>query len=362
MIHIMLVHRSGWQRGFPNVNSNVFDVDGKWQRSIFSAIANVDHAIAVDTFFVIGGLLISQSILNSMEKKCFNIPKMYLHRYLRTTPVLALLILIILSILKFLGNGPYFDYFINIAFVKSCEKNWWAALLHIQNYYDPLGACLQASWYLSVDFQLVLLSPLLLYPIYKWGWKFLWLLPTYVVAIEVWAFVVSFKNKYKAARLLMPPEVGQTFGVDFYFPTHIRMGPWLIGVMMGYIFYSTKHKKVIINKYLNIAMWLLSIGTMTAILVGMLPLQNAKYPANQFANSLWIAFTRNNWGYSIAWIIFACQNGSGGVIKWFLEHPLWQPLGRMSLSFYLVHSIYQIISIGSGKVPQYFSTTNVVRQ
>lgn len=55
---------------------------------------------------------------------------------------------------------------------------------------------------LLLNFQ-VLISPFLMYPTYKWGWKFLWLLPVYIVGIEVWTFVLAMQNEYKAARLLM---------------------------------------------------------------------------------------------------------------------------------------------------------------
>lgn len=63
--------------------------------------------------------------------------------------------------------------------------------------------CIQPSWYLSADFQLVLFSPLIMYPAYKWGWKFLWLLPVYVIAIQVWIFVAAMMHGYKPSRLLM---------------------------------------------------------------------------------------------------------------------------------------------------------------
>jgi hypothetical protein len=65
---------------------------------------------------------------------------MYLHRYLRTTPVLGILILIIVSILKHMGDGPYFHFVSNEALIRHCEKHWWSALLHIQNYYSPMEA------------------------------------------------------------------------------------------------------------------------------------------------------------------------------------------------------------------------------
>ena len=68
---------------------------------------------------------------------------------------------------------------------------------------ETILQCIQPSWYLSVDFQLVLLSPLIMYPVFKWGWKILWLLPVYIIAIQVWIFIASMKHGYKPARLLM---------------------------------------------------------------------------------------------------------------------------------------------------------------
>lgn len=72
MLHIMLGHRFGWTRGFPNVNSSIYAVGGKWTKTILSALVTVSP-IAVDSFFVIGGLLLARSILHQMEKSvCLN--------------------------------------------------------------------------------------------------------------------------------------------------------------------------------------------------------------------------------------------------------------------------------------------------
>lgn len=49
----------------------------------------------------------------------------------------------------------------------------------------------------------VLISPLIIYPAYKWGWKFLCLLPAYIVGTEIWLFVVSYQSEYKAVRFFM---------------------------------------------------------------------------------------------------------------------------------------------------------------
>ena len=108
-------------------------------------------------------------------------------------------------------------------------------------------------------------------------------------------------------------------------------------------------------------MWILSLSVIIAILVGMMPLQRTGNRPHQVADSLWLSLIRAQWGYAIAWIILSCQCGGGGIFKWFLELPIWQPFGRMSLSFYLVHTIYQTVAIGSGKVPRHFDQTDLVR-
>lgn len=61
---------------------------------------------------------------------------MYLHRYLRLTPVLAILILLVVSFFRHIRSGPYstVDYNNNAI---PCTKYWWSALLHIQNYVNP---------------------------------------------------------------------------------------------------------------------------------------------------------------------------------------------------------------------------------
>ncbi|KAG5678860.1 hypothetical protein PVAND_008491 [Polypedilum vanderplanki] len=326
----MLGHRYGWQRGLPNINAGIYSTaDGEWFSKFWSAIITI-HPIAVDCFFVLGGCLLARSILNAINKRKFNIPKLYLHRYLRVTPVLAILILIVLSIFKFMGSGPFYKFTIFNAQVNQCKSYYWSALIHIQNYYNPLEACIQPSWYLSVDYQLVLLSPLILYPAYYFGWKFLWTLPTYIIGIQIWTFIAAMQNEYKPVRILMPYDVGLKSAEKFYFPTHIR--------------------KISINKYLNTSMWILSIGTIFAILLGIFGLQSVEYSDNKIAHALFFALQRNSWGLAIAWIVFSCEMGYGSVIRKFLELPIWIPLGRMSLSFYLVHGLYFSVQVGSSKV------------
>jgi len=65
---------------------------------------------------------------------------MYLHRYMRVMPVLAFLILIVVSIYKMFGDGPYYEFSTRLGQIDNCKKYYWTALLHIQNYYNPMEA------------------------------------------------------------------------------------------------------------------------------------------------------------------------------------------------------------------------------
>lgn len=107
-------------------------------------------------------------------------------------------------------------------------------------------------------------------------------------------------------------------------------------------------------------MWILSIGTLSAILFGIYPLQNFHNPAHQVAHALFFALQRNSWGIAIAWIVFSCEMGYGGVVRKFLEMPIWVPLGRMSLSFYLVHGLYFSVHVGTKRYPINFNDFELV--
>jgi peptidoglycan/LPS O-acetylase OafA/YrhL len=109
-------------------------------------------------------------------------------------------------------------------------------------------------------------------------------------------------------------------------------------------------------------MWIASIGTIIAILVGLYPLQSVDNPASQVSHALFFALQRNTWGVAIAWIIFSCEMGYGGWIKNFLELSIWKPFGRMSLSFYLVHTLYIAVHVAKSRAPIFYNDIELVIQ
>ena len=79
-----------------------------------------------------------------------------------------------------------------------------------------------------------------------------------------------------------------------------------------------------------------------------------------FQNALYLATFRCTFALGVAWIIFGCHNGTGGFVRWFLSLPQWKPIGRMGLSIYLVHIIYQSTILGNQQQVIHFDEISLV--
>lgn len=138
IIWIMFGHRVTNQLAIPYRNFNTMI---EFHRQLYSVIV-FSYSIAVDTFFLMGGLLLAMSTIRAIEKNNLNILRMILHRYLRYTPVLGVSILCAITLPKYLADGPLsFEHFSG-----NCEKNWLPAIFHVQNYVNPDKLCLNHTW------------------------------------------------------------------------------------------------------------------------------------------------------------------------------------------------------------------------
>lgn len=98
----------------------------------------ISITLGVDSFFLLSGLLVTLGILRELDRRQkINIFSLYIHRYLRLTPVFAATLLFYVTYFKYLGSGPLWNPFTN-ATILQCEQYWWSSLLYIQNYVNPL--------------------------------------------------------------------------------------------------------------------------------------------------------------------------------------------------------------------------------
>lgn len=349
--------------------------------------------VSVDSFFLLSGLLVTWSVLKELDKnRWLNVPLMYLHRYLRLTPALGALMLLTVSLLPYLGDGPNW-ILVESYLSKTCKDHWWETLLYVQNYVNPDAIvcllinyllhsliflsskqCLGHSWYLSVDMQLFILSPLILIPLWKWGRYTLSVIFVLIFLSMGCVFGTFYINKYSLKLLqgynsmtsiLTDNKIDVYFysgGIGdmdrmkkIYYPTHTRMGAWLVGVVLGYILHSYRGIEIHLSKLMKTTGWIVSLGTIVAIIFGQYNIQQFNSTENLVASAFYDSCSRVTWCIALSWIIFACSKGFGGIVNWFLSLAMWIPFARLSYSLYLTHFIMQIVRAFSSKTNGYFS-------
>ncbi|KAK5638733.1 hypothetical protein RI129_013028 [Pyrocoelia pectoralis] len=237
---------------------------------------------AVDTFFVLSGILVSYSfMLKIVKNHKFNIIQHYLNRYLRLTPSVAAFILFVVGLFKFLGSGPMWPSFEGYT-IEPCKEHWWYNLLYISNYAN----CLGPTWYLSVDFQLFLISPILLILLKRWP-----------------------KHALVAIAFLIGCCLAVVFTMVWIFELRPSTIAWYL---------------------LIVAVTLCFICIFSAY-----PTLNPDY--SKIGSALHLTIATPAFSICIGWIIYCCHTGNGGIINSFLSHSVFKVLSNFTYTIYLVH-------------------------
>ncbi|KAH8247738.1 hypothetical protein KR038_009245 [Drosophila bunnanda] len=334
----------------PNLNNA--DIQN-WAVEPFSSFT-LHGYFAVDSFFVLGGLLVSMIALRVMEKTKgrLNPLLMYLHRIIRLLPVVAFAILVYMTLMNVVSGGPMLKY--GYHGKAACAKGWFWTLLFIQNY-AVLDICLDHTWYLAVDMQLYLISPLLLIALYRWKSKAVAGIITLIVLLSGCLFATQMVNKY-SLLIKNSSEDDAVANKKLYLATHTHAAPWLIGFLFGYFLHVNRGVQFLIRKPIVWTGWVLSLAMIFTSIFALYPAaQWSAPPLSTLEESLYYTLTRLAWPLAICWIIFACMQGYGGLANSFLSCPLWQPLSRLSYSIYIWHMFVQEVNSRNVRTNTYFS-------
>ncbi|TRY72279.1 hypothetical protein TCAL_08592 [Tigriopus californicus] len=326
-----------WQNPF-----GVGDIFFDWYMNVV-----FEGLFAVDTFFTLGGFLMSFLTLKELDKRNgkLNILFVYLHRYCRLTPLYGIVILFVSTLLVHMGQGPFWMYMHEES--DKCAENWWTNILYINNFVAQDRICLEVSWYLAVDFQVFLIGPPLVWIMWHYrriGWT------VAGVALAVSCAVPGILTGIRD----WPPSITFTImSLDwmdkFYVRPYNRAAPYIWGVIFGYIMHHLPKKYhrregEKIHWYYILAGWLISALICLSCIFGLTEkwLVNFSCILSEKCFStteavFFAAFSRLAWAIGISWVIFACQTGYAGFIGHVLGYPLWNPLSRMTYECYLIH-------------------------
>lgn len=261
--------------------------------------------------------------------------------------------------------------------------------------------CMPTTWYLSVEWQMFLLAPILIYPAWKFGRRILLVvLPAFIAASSYFAYRVSLEKGLVMTDLVMwvLGKSSEELAVEpFVFKAFIlpQNDERQLNLLQNFISSNTdsrisffdrndcrcflRHSQVkvydqrcklrhiprfnrlILNfQKLQILLWTLCVMLLIITGIAFFP-DYFDHERSDELNSFFIATSRNFWGISMAWIIFALSCGSFKWVGDFLSHPLWMPLGKLSFSLYLTHPLLQYFLVLSQKQPIYFDTFHTVK-
>ena len=141
-------------------------LENSFQEKSMRLILNA--TVSVDSFFMIGGCLLSYLTLKEIRRLNGGSFKFwimfYVHRYIRLTGAYAGVVLFAASLSKYLPNAIEHSF---LSDYKGCAEDWWKNLLYIQTLYPDEPKCLGQTWYLAVEMQIFIITPILLFLMYK---------------------------------------------------------------------------------------------------------------------------------------------------------------------------------------------------
>ncbi|EDW77538.2 uncharacterized protein Dwil_GK24554 [Drosophila willistoni] len=331
-------------------------------RQLFNALLNINYSNEVElvneeTCKYKGANPLDGLSIFTINQGKLNIVKMYIHRYLRLTPLLLMGILFYWKLLPYMGDGPLYDNKHPDNF-NNCAKTWWMNLLYIQNY-ATTDYCLGHAWYLAVDMQMFIISPILLISLYKWGKKAAAGIVVLILLLSACLFSSMMIGGYSMfiKNISVIPESHPVI----YRATHTHAAPWLIGALFGYFVHETKDKKFQLSRITVWLGWLISLGLFSTCLFALLPASQWDAPnLSRLADASYFTLTRLAWPLGLCWLVFACMNGYGGMINGLLSHQSWQPLSKLSYSAFIWHKCVQVTNNRTMRGNTFFSDYNVL--
>ena len=368
MFWVILCHTHLWVVIYGGRIDNDLDfVYNVAPRFTFQAIMN--GFFSVDSFFFLSGVLAAYLTLREMARRKGKFPILmyYIHRYLRLTPTLAFVMFFAWFLTLHLADGPMYQQEVGVGspWYQKCAKYWWTNLLYINNLYptETTNSCIGWVWYLANDMQFFVVAPLMIVPLY-----YNWIVGLVCVGLFLaGSFAASgFSAGYYdiQANTFAPFAYGHLPDPNadsLYDRPYHRIPPYLVGIVLGYLVYRKARLQFAhlpLGKILNwvgyFVLWILAAGLCLSTVYGLYPTWHHHIPSLA-ENVIYLMFSRFAWGIGLAFVVFACHNGYGGVINTFLSMKFWIPLSRLTFTAYLVHPIVLSVAFGSARKPVHYT-------
>ena len=207
----------------------------------------------------------------------------------------------------------------------------------------------RAAVYFSYDYCIDMMfsaaSPLIIYPLWlsKFGRGYRGgSLPLVVFISLTWNLRCGLNT------MGLAPEALSTAFEEFCWTDVIHAGPeyspwgrrnmcYILGLGTGHILHLTKGKKINIPPNANILIWQVVFLILFSIIYAPFDSELDVQIPQTSLQIFWYASSHLLWGLCLAWIIFACCRGLGGLVNEFLSWRVRIPISKISFMTHLVH-------------------------
>lgn len=150
----------------------------------------------------------------------------------------------------------------------------------------------------------------------------------FLVSSWITTAIIAFTNNHR-------PNVDDPLALfdKIYDKPWTRIGPYLIGMAVGWILFVT-NCKIRMTKFANLTGWVIALLNLFLLVFGLYQTELSKFTAAAYSS-----LSHSSWALSLAWITIACSTGYGGYINSLLSAPCIYPFSRVTYCAYLVHPI-----------------------
>ncbi|KAF8360362.1 oac-46, partial [Pristionchus pacificus] len=325
-----------------------------------------NFTLSVDAFLMLGGTVLSYSWFRKWLKNN-NEPeptwtsygfwlRFYRHRLVRLWPAYLYTLTAVtlrISITHFHPMWPPTDPGVQ------CPIHWWENVFFLNSLFD--NRCMPWTWYIGTEFIYYLLSPIFLLALRK-SVKLGALVCFTAIAISAGFNTYSIiENNFPPTQFLwkQPAIFNPNFiqhHIELYIKPHFRIGPYIIGIMLGYYlaFFQRKAIKPERTPTFVATGWALSAAAGFWAIFGLYPsLQGWDWPVYHV---IYGTIHRDVFAIALAWLVYACHTGIGGPINALLSLKPLLPLSNLCYSVYLFHMIPVVLTYLLTSFPMWYTT------
>ena len=313
---------------------------------------------AVDVFYWLSAFMGGYLLLQKMKPKRgrINYPLLVFHRYYRLIFPIIVVTLFISTLFRYFGSGPVWPQMVANQ-EKRCTEYWWTNILMIMNLHPWkfVEECVGWTWYIGIDFQLFLITPLFAFLYYKRRWLGYTSAILCIIVSSVFNYVATVKHD-----LAFSPMMGIVTGdvqAAYRYLNIIYSKPWgrmqsyVVGFIYALLYFEYKQSQSGItrtagslyltavrdNRVLRYSCYLIGVTLTTVLTFLAYDDFNCEGCWTNEGTGFYNAVTRWLFVLGMALVMQGPMVGRNKFITWIFSSEFFEVTGRLTYMVYLLH-------------------------